>query len=47
MFGYDYISMFMDDDKRNQMKYTNFTIYIRPIKSYIKFIYGLDNLLIN
>lgn len=47
MFGYDWISMFMDREKRDSMHYDNYTIMLKQIKPMRKLLFGFDILIIN
>lgn len=46
-FGYDEIGMFMDQEKRDAMNYSNYTIVLKQVKRLRTIIFNFDNLVIN
>jgi hypothetical protein len=47
VFGYDAVSIFMEQTKRDLLGFTNYTIYLKQVQPLRKILFGLDNLIIN
>jgi len=46
-FGWDYVPMFMDKDKREQFAYDNYTVMLKQTKPMRSIIFGFDILIAN
>lgn len=47
MFGWDEAGMFMNHDKRAQLKYSNLTFSLKQVQNLRKIIFNFDVLIIN
>jgi hypothetical protein len=47
MLGWDDVGMFMDREKRNKLKFVNYTILLQQVRPLRKLLFSFDNLLIN
>ena len=46
-FGWDYVPMFMDRQKRNEMNYENITLMLKQTKPIRSIMFNFDNLIAN
>ena len=46
-FGWDYVAMFMDRERKEQFNYDNYTVMLKQVKPMRAIIFGFDVLIAN